>query len=135
MVAEDRVIAGDKPLEIDELYRIYSQKTDQELKSIEENFIAIEEIFGQFELNFDDKRFYGVSHIYGLWGLAWKLWKENKTIDNICEKLKSFYDIYKLKNNENQNIEGYRASMSAGTKGAARRQRRIDALYVYVTNA
>jgi len=135
LVSEDRVIAGDKPLEMDELYRVYSQKTDQELESIEKNFISIEEVFGEFELNFDDKRFYGVSHIYGLWGLAWKLWKEGKAIDGINESLKGFYEIYKLKNNENQIIEDYRVSMSAGTKGAARRQRRIDALYEYVTNA
>jgi len=135
LVAEDRVIAGDKPSEIDELYKDYSNKEDQELDAIEKNFLDVEKLFSTFELNFNEKRFYGVSHIYGLWGLAWKLHKENKAIDNLSDSLNSFYEVYKLKNGENKNVEEYRISMSAGTKGASRRLRRIEALYKYVTNA
>jgi hypothetical protein len=133
LVSENMVISGDQPLEIDNLYQRYSEKSSDELNDVRTSFSDVERTFSTFNISFSDKRFYGVSHIFGLWGLAWKLSSENIVIENIQELLSDFYNIYKLKDDSNPVIEKYRKTMSAGTKGAARRKRRIDALYEYVT--
>ncbi|MGL4782468.1 MAG: DUF262 domain-containing protein [Aeromonas hydrophila] len=132
LISEDRIIAGDNPIELDTLYNTLSEKSDEELKPIKSTFTAVEEIFKSFNIDFDDKRLYGVSHTYGLWGLAWRLYKESKNIDNIGVFLQSFYTAYTIKE-KNEIVEIYRQTMSAGTKSIARRTRRIDALYDYVT--
>lgn len=135
LVAEDRVFAGDKPLEIDELYRVYSELNDVDLEASKNTFLEVVNVFSLFNLNFEDGRFFGVSHIFGLWGLAWLLWKNGTTIANIDEKLSQFYELYKLKNDSDVDVEEYRSTMNAGTKAAARRDRRITALLNYVSKA
>jgi hypothetical protein len=133
LVSENTVISGDHPLKIDDLYQRYSEKSLEELNIVRTDFSNVESTFSTFNINFTDKRFYGVSHIFGLWGLAWKLNSENIVIENIQELISDFYSIYKLKDASNPIIENYRITMSAGTKGAARRKQRIEALYEYVT--
>ena len=135
LVEEDKVIAGDRPLEIDASYERYSKTEEEELEKVSENFLEVSKVFKTFNLKFDNYRLYGVSHIYGLWGLAWKLWKENIQVVNIDEKITEFYKTYELKNGENELIENYRMTMKSGTKNGASRRRRIEALFSYVTNA
>lgn len=135
LVSENHVIAGDKPADIDERYKNYSTKSEEEINTIKDDFVQVEAVFSTFNINFEDRRYYGVSHIFGLWGLAWKLSSEQKDINNISEILSEFYRTYKTKDDTNDHIREYRDTMKAGTKAALRRQRRIDALYSYVTNA
>lgn len=132
LITEDKVIAGDKPKDIDELYEKYTKMPTNELASLKERLLEVENVFSNFNLNFDDKRFYGVSHIYGLWGLAWQLHKKGIVTDAVADQITSFFQIYKLKDQSNEIIETYRKTMSAGTKGSARRKRRIDALVNYI---
>jgi len=133
LVSEDKILAGDKPLEIDELYKTYSDYNLTKITNIKNNFLSVANIFALFNLHFDEYRFYGVSHIYGLWGLAWKLWKETRNIPDIDIKIEEFYSLYKQKDN-NEFVKNYRVTMSAGTKGAARRSNRIESLYSFVTS-
>jgi hypothetical protein len=134
LVSENKVIAGDRPSDIDNIYDRYSSFDNAELDSVSENFKGVERIFQSFNLEFDDYRLYGVSHIFGLWGLAWQLWEQDLVVDDIDIKLRTFYEIYKLKNGDNTIVEEYRVTMSSGTKGASRRRRRINALYSYIMN-
>lgn len=134
LIAEEKVLAGDKPEEIDKLYDTFSKMSDEDLEVIKNNFLEVVVVFNSFNLSFEDNRFFGVSHIFALWGIAWQLWKDKTTIDNIDEKLSEFYERYKLKDDTDNNIKEYRTTMNAGTKAAARRQRRITALLQYVTN-
>lgn len=133
LVSEGKVIAGDRPTEIDKYYDQYSIKNDQEIDALVDKFKATARQFEEFHLRFDDKKLLGVSHIYGLFGLAWKLETENIEIENLPEKLSNFYKSYKVKNTTEQIIEEYRVTMSAGTKGASRRRSRIDTLYRYIS--
>ncbi|WP_042149461.1 MULTISPECIES: DUF262 domain-containing protein [unclassified Pseudoalteromonas] len=132
LITEDKVIAGDKPKDIDELYEKYTALDTNQLDAIKDQVLNIENVFSTFNLNFDDKRFHGVSHIYGLWGLAWKLHKDEVAIEDIDEKITEFFLVYKRKDDSNEYIETYRATMSGGTKGSSRRKRRIDALLNYM---
>jgi len=135
LVSESKVMSGDRPQDIDGLYQQYSEKSFIELDAVKKKFLDVENTFDTFKINFVDSRFYGVSHIFGLWGLAWQLNSEGKKIDNIQELISEFFDIYKRRDNSSSTIESYRKTMSAGTKGATRRARRIKALYEYVTQA
>lgn len=137
LTAENKIIAGDQPSEIDNLYESYALKSDTELQNVKEAFNAITTIFESFNLDFaDNNRLYGVSHIYGLWGLAWKLHNEKINIPNIAAKISDFYEKYTLKStNEDTLTKRYRLTMSAGTKGAQRRRTRIDSLYEIVKNS
>jgi hypothetical protein len=132
LISEDKILAGDKPSEIDNLYKTYSEYDLSSITNFKNNFLSVTKIFDLFHLNFDEYRFYGVSHIYGLWGLAWKLWKEKCEVSDIDKKLEEFYNLYKQKS-DNEFIKSYRITMSAGTKGAARRSKRIESLYDFVT--
>lgn len=135
LVEEDKVIAGDRPLEVDASYDKYSKSEAEDLEKVSEKFLEVSVIFTTFNLKFDNYRLYGVSHIYGLWGLAWNLWKEGIQVVDIDEKITDFYKIYELKNGENELVEKYRMTMKSGTKNGASRRRRIEALFSYVTNA
>jgi hypothetical protein len=132
LISEDRILAGDKPSDIDELCKNYSELDLANVTQIKNDFLSVSSIFESFCLDFDEYRFYGVSHIYGLWGLAWKLWKETCSVDDIKLKLENFYRLYKEKD-DSEFIKEYRFTMSAGTKGASRRSKRIQSLYNFVT--
>jgi Protein of unknown function DUF262 len=132
LISEDKILAGDKPSEIDDLYGVYSKYNEEKINTIKENFQSVVDNFKSFNLNSEEYKYYGVSHIYGLWGLAWKLWKEKIKIPNVDSKLNNFYSLYKQKG-ENEFVKNYRITMSAGTKGASRRNSRIESLYSFVT--
>lgn len=132
LVAEDKIIAGDNPSEIDELYRRYSTYNVAQINDLRDKFITVANIFDSFKLEFTDYRFYGVSHIYGLWGLAWELLKNNIVLTDISLKISTFFRLYKEKNDDAL-IQAYRVTMSAGTKGASRRSSRINALKEFIT--
>ena len=134
LVSEDKILAGDKPLEVDNLYKTYSDYDLKNITGIKNKFLSVVSLFELFNLDFDDYRYYGVSHIYGLWGLAWKLWKEGLEISSIDNKIREFYELYKQKNDDNEFVKNYRVTMSAGTKGASRRNNRIESLYNFVTS-
>jgi len=135
LVSEDSVIAGDRPNQIDERYQSYSEKSEADINIIIDQFSDVEKVFESFDIQFEDSRFYGVSHVFGLWGLAWKLNSEGVKINNIGLLLSNFYNAYKEKNDENNDVREYRTTMKAGTKNANQRRKRISSLYSYVTNA
>ena len=58
--------------------------------------------------------------------------KEGIVTDGVADQITDFFQIYKLKDQSNEVIETYRKTMSAGTKGSARRKRRIVALVNYI---
>lgn len=131
LVSEDKVIAGDNPAEIDDLYRRYASYNTNDISILRDKFLEVANIFGSFRLDFSDYRFYGVSHIYGLWGLAWELLKNGQVIADLSKKINTFYQLYKEKN-EDKVIQAYKVTMSAGTKGASRRSARINALKEFI---
>lgn len=131
LVSEDKVLAGDRPEAIDALYESYSKKGNDEIDQICKKFNNVANILNDLDLVFDEPKFYGVSHAYGQWGVAWKLEKEGKSGTDVQDKIQEFYRGYKNKA-ENKAIEDYRITMSAGTKSPARRKRRIDALLGYI---
>lgn len=65
----------DNPSEIDELYRRYSTYNVAQINDLRDKFITVANIFDLIQTRVYRIIVYGVSHIYGLWGLAWELLK------------------------------------------------------------
>ncbi|KAA3635453.1 MAG: DUF262 domain-containing protein [Calditrichaeota bacterium] len=124
-------LPGDNPKTIDKLYEEYCSKTKSEIDSIFTQFEIVLNIYSKFKINLKKYHVYGVSHIYGIWGLAIHFSKLNAVPKNISIILNNFYQRYRDKEPE-PNIDKYRESMSAGTKSKKRRSIRVNALIKYV---
>lgn len=127
-------IAGDKPEQIDQKIDEYSNSSEQLLEEYERNFIENSEFIKKLNLDFESLKIDGVSHFYALWGFAIEKLKhdniDNLDFEYLKEKLEDFYSKYFTKSQEDL-IQQYRVTMSAGTKSAGRRKRRIQSLIEY----
>jgi hypothetical protein len=117
---------------LDILYDKYCTK--EKIKEIEEqeimlitSFNEITDIVRNFNLDLSKYNINSVSHLYGLWGLAWIInkIKDNK---NYSDKLNKFYSILRANNTSNENVKQYKESMQAATKSKSYRIKRINAL-------
>lgn len=132
VILENQVFASDRSEIIDNLYSRYvSNDTFDYSKTLDE-FKAISDILSSFNLNLEKYRITGVSHLYGLFGLAWCLKNRNIKINNIDKLINAFYETLRRKNGENEFTSEYQISMNAGTKSRARRIKRINALLQYL---
>lgn len=125
------VIPGDNPGFIDEHIEEYSRKSEAEITEFENSFNIIVDFIARLGLDFQSLRIGGVSHFYAIWGIGIEILK-TKTIDEINfavlkQKLENFYQEYFTSQTDEHVIE-YKQTMSAGTKSANRRKRRIDAV-------
>lgn len=131
VVLENQIFASDRTEIIDELFTKYSTLIDLESDKIFDEFEEITLILESFKLDLAKYSIFGVSHMYGLFGLAWHLFENRIQIPQIDSKLDSFYKDLREKNDNNFAKE-YQISMNAGTKSRARRVRRINALLEYL---
>lgn len=135
LILKDQVNDASLKEKLDDLYDFYC-KDDQDLlikenyDIIKDKFTSITNILTGFNL---DLPFYGidsVSHLYGLWGLSWVLYKEKINI-NVSSKLNEFYNQLRNRIFDNENIKLYRNSMQASTKSKSYRIKRINSLLSY----
>lgn len=133
VVLENQIFASDNPAILDDLYDKYvdPNKTPDLFESAFNSFKEITDIMQSFQLDFDKYKISGVSHIYGLFCLAWIFKNKGIAIDNIKSRLASFYENLRDKA-DNQFTNEYQISMNAGTKSKARRIRRVNALLEYL---
>ncbi|MGI0106847.1 DUF262 domain-containing protein [Salinimicrobium sp. WS361] len=130
----DNVIPGDKPEFIDSQIESHLSANEHELNVYEAVFKKSLEFISKLDLDYKSLKIDGVSHFYALWGLSIEFLREINIEDidfnSLKSKLEDFYLKYITKS-EDENIQEYRVTMSAGTKGAARRKRRIESLIRY----
>lgn len=131
VIVENQIFASDRVAIVDELFSKYANQPDFDKDDVRKKFEQISLIIESFNLNFEKHRVYGVSHLYGIFGLAWVLKRRNITIDKIDEKLELFFSLLRDKA-DNLNTREYQLSMDAGTKSRARRVRRINALLTFL---
>ena len=131
VILENQIFASDKTDIIDGLFTKYSAADDIDSIEIFNEFEKITEIFKTFNLDLEKYSIYGVSHLYGLFVLAWHIFENQIQIQNIDIKLNTFYTDLREKN-DNEFAKDYQISMNAGTKSRARRVRRVNALLEYL---
>ncbi len=131
VLLENQIFASDRSEIIDDLFSKYAKSELTSTDEVYEEFASISKILDDFGLDLERYRIFGVSHMYGLFGLAWHIFENDIQIPDIDQKLDSFYTDLREKN-ENRFALEYQTSMNAGTKSRARRIRRINALLEYL---
>lgn len=131
VILENQLFASDRSEIIDDLFTKYASTNLSNSEEVFKEFEIITETLANFELDLEKYRIFGVSHIYGLFGLAWHLFERKIQVQNINVKLDRFYKDLREKN-DNLYAKEYQISMNAGTKSRARRIRRINALLEYL---
>lgn len=131
VILENQFFASDKAEIIDDLFSKYSTLSNLNSDETFREFEEITQIIQGFNLDLEKYSIFGVSHLYGLFGLAWHMFENKIKIPGIDIKLDTFYTDLREKNANNFAKE-YQISMNAGTKSRARRIRRINALLEYL---
>ncbi len=131
VILENQIFASDRSEIVDSLFSKYAESALESPEEILSEFKSISEIMESFKLDFEKYRIFGVSHMYGLFGLAWHLFEKGIQVADIDQKLNTFYNDLREKN-ENPFAMEYQTSMDAGTKSRARRMRRINALLAFL---
>lgn len=133
LMLEEQVFESSKDI-IDKLYDKYC-KGENVLSSVncsllQSQFENITKVVESFQLNLKEFQIDGVSHLYGLWGLAWQLDKRNIK-NNYSESLHSFYTKLRTKDFALPPVKDYSVSMQSGTKSKGQRLKRVNALLSY----
>ena len=131
VILENQIFGSDRPAIGDDLFEKYAIKDGLDKEVTQSEFKQISEILKTFNIDFEKHKIYGVSHLYGIFGLAWVLKSREITVDDISDKLESFFTLLRNKS-ENEYTKEYQLSMNAGTKSRARRIRRINALLEFL---
>lgn len=127
ILLEQQVFASDRTEILDNLFEKYSNDDNIDYDSIFVDFERISNNLVDFNLNLENYRIFGVSHLYGLFGFGWYLDKNQIVVQDLSNKMNSFYSMLRNKD-DNQFTKEYQTSMNAGTKSKARRKMRINAL-------
>lgn len=119
---------GASPEGLDKLYGKYARSGDINWDELYGTLEATGSIFESFNIKFHDYNVSGVSHLYGVWALAFYC-LQNGVSDNLEEKLKEFYSNYKISNfDHHPALLTYKKSMENGTKNKGQRRKRREAL-------
>lgn len=131
VILEDDIFASDRTQIIDDLFKKYAEQGLTNRAVTLDEFEKITAIMKSYNLDYDKYSIYGVSHLYGLFCLAWVINENSLTITDIHDKLTSFYELLRKKA-DNPMTKEYQISMNAGTKSRARRVRRINSLLEFL---
>jgi hypothetical protein len=131
VILENQFFASDKAQIIDDLFSKYATSGNLNTEETYEKFEKITQVIQSFNLNLEKYNILGVSHLYGLFGLAWRMFETKIDIPNIKVKIDNFFTDLRA-NKSNDFAKEYQISMSAGTKSRARRIRRVNALLEYL---
>lgn len=116
---------------IDDMYDKYSKKSELEINAIVSDFTQVTNFLSSLNLDYERFRITGVSHLYGLFGFSKYCVKNGIAADYVANKLNDFYTLLRNQNYDNDIIKTYKNSMSARTKDAFSRKKRINSLILY----
>jgi hypothetical protein len=129
-IIEDRPLHANQA-ELDTLYAKYARKT-LDWNSLESKFIEITSFMSSLNVNYEEYRVGGVSHLYGIWCLANYCNSKKIDVEVVKPKLEQFFDELRSGSSDTPQVESYRKSMSARTKDQGQRRRRFEALREYI---
>ncbi len=116
---------------LDELYEQYAN-ADEDWPELKSKFLSNTNFLSNLELDFDEFRITGVSHLYGLWCFADYCKQNNKSVESIKPRIHEFYRDLRSNPHTNENLEQYKKSMSSRTKDKGQRRKRLEALIDYM---
>ncbi|MEN5141325.1 DUF262 domain-containing protein [Pseudomonas juntendi] len=123
--AQQRLVIGSSQKILDELYNKHGNDDfDAALRLSLEICSDLEGL----HLDYASYRISGVSHLYGLWGLALILKINGRSINDYKNQLVDFYSKLRGDNQSNETREEYKKSMNSRTKERYMRVKRVNAL-------
>jgi hypothetical protein len=127
-----------KPETLDSLYTKWVdsfQGDDNAIKSTKREFKKITTFLESLDINYNEHKVQGVSHLYGLWGFSISCIKKSINPKDVKDLLDQFFRILRDNSLEtkskDQNIAQYKDSMSYNTKSKGQRIKRINSLLNY----
>lgn len=130
VLAEDKLF-GSNQQTIDAKYEKYSKKKVDWISDIEPKFDRATTVLEDLDLDYENNRIGGVSHLFGLWSFIVDRVEKGKT-KKLKSKIEEFYTLLREDPHSNIHVSEYKKSMSSGTKEVTQRNRRRLALIGYV---
>lgn len=123
--SHQRLVIGSSQKILDDLYLKYCNENFTDALSLS---LSICDELHSLELDYVGSRISGVSHLYGLWGLALILNINGKSVQTYKAELHKFYG--ELRGDTETNIvrEEYKKSMNSRTKERFMRVKRVNSL-------
>ena len=130
-----KTIFNSNNTEIDKLYEDWSKHLTANPKDIDifyNEFKDLTDYLEKINLKYDDYRFEGVSHIYGIWVFANHCKQLCIKPETLTIPLTELMKKYRDKNFDSEAIKEYKKSMAAGTRQKSRRISRVNAIIDFV---
>ncbi|TKI26310.1 DUF262 domain-containing protein [Bacillus cereus] len=127
---EDSTIDA-KPITLDLLYEKWDKgfnKTPNLKDDVSNRFKEITQFLTELEINYEEYKIKGVSHLYGLWGFAIYCIKHSISPIVVKDKLDEFFKLLRSGHLEIKEAQLYKNSMSYSTKSKGQREKRINSL-------
>lgn len=128
----NKTIISSSKIVLDKKYDEYSE-LDQKVNidDIKDKFNTASNNLAQLNLDIKKYKIYGVSHLYTLWNLIIYCIDKSISIDEICEKVNEFYNLFRNGSN-NQYIVQYKEGMARDVKSKGKREVRFNAIVKYL---
>lgn len=123
--AQQRLVIGSSQKILDELYLKYSNDNFDDALNLS---LTMCNDLDFLNLDYTGIRISGVSHLYGLWGLALILAINGKSVRNYKQQLNDFYSHLRGDAPTSDTREEYKKSMNSRTKERYMRVKRVNAL-------
>lgn len=129
-IKEAKILGSDRPEILDALYEKHAKsgfKKDEiaMLKSILRDIASL-------KIDYLKHKAGSLSHFHALFLLAYALRMRKIPIASVKQKIVGFYKKYSSNWQENEYTKEYKATVSAGTKGAGRKLRRVNSILGYI---
>lgn len=118
--------------ELDQLYKKYTEEA-RDWSDLERKFVEVTDYIESLDIDYDSYRVGGVSHLYGIWCLANKCVSESIPVADVKPRLVEFFKELRSSNIKDDNVDSYKKSMSSRTKDKGQRDRRLKALWTYIS--
>jgi len=117
--------------ELDKLYEKYAGCKNVDCNQLNKKLLEVTRYMESLELNYDEIKIGGVSHLYGLFSLSRECIENHINVEVLKPRLYEFFDLWQSKDYSNDHIKNYKESMSSRTKNRGQRRKRREALVGY----
>ncbi|WP_421282681.1 DUF262 domain-containing protein [Aeromonas veronii] len=129
LIENTELTATDKDLDL--YYEKYSKDSSIEWTQVEQRFKIITDFMSSLNLDYEEYKIYGVSHLYGIWCFSMYCIEKNIDTTVVSPKLIEFFTMIKNRDYEHPIVQEYKQSMSNRTKFKGQRSKRRKALVDY----
>lgn len=129
LIEKTELTATDKDL--DQYYDKFSKSTEINWKLVENDFLRTTDFMSSLNLDYEEYKIYGVSHLYGIWCFSMSCLNNGIGVEKVSSKLIDFFTMIKERNYSHPIVQEYKQSMSNRTKFKGQRSKRRKALVDY----